>query len=368
MEMPQRRSGHVAVSYKDHIIVWGGYNEQQFMNSKDIWLYEINKHIWKKILSHGKMPPVASGSCAALLESSLYIFAGFSVAGDGNSMHILNLKTFEWTKPDIQTLKPSPRNKLGCWVTGDKIIFFGGYGQRSTLSQNFIGKGTFVADESQWLLNLLGWNNDMLLYDTVKNEWLGLPVDDTVPSPRAAHSCATLENDVGFLYGGRHKTKRLDDLYTIALDSYQWTEIIAREPKPNGRSWHSLSAVDDKHLFLFGGLTTDGKVLGDGWLFSTNTNKWKNVQYLESDAKRWHTSCQGIYQGQIIIFGGCQSKLYEDEVHLDEVTTFQLSPLPLLKLAVNAVAKFKEKTRQFWPDLPEELKTDLVQLTGGEGG
>ena len=31
---------------------------------------------------------------------------------------------------------------------------------------------------------------------------------------------------------------------------------------PQGRSWHSLSPVSDKHLFLYGGYNNDQDVLG----------------------------------------------------------------------------------------------------------
>ncbi|XP_039248348.2 kelch domain-containing protein 2-like isoform X1 [Styela clava] len=365
MEVPDCRSGHVAVAYKGHVIVWGGYNEERFMDSEDVWLYNINKRVWKKKFTQGDKPPTASGSCAAIIESSLYIFAGFSMLGNSNSMHILDLKKFNWIKPNIHSKKPSRRNKLGCWVTGDKIIFFGGYGEWSCDSGDFIGQGKFIADQSQWLLHLMGWNNDLLLYDTVKNEWKGLQVDDNTPCPRAAHACATVDETTGYLFGGRHQTDRLDDLYSLTLDSFQWTEIVTFNHKPTGRSWLTLTAVDDGHLFLYGGLTTNGRVLGDGWIFSVETNEWDKLKYSQCGVKRWHTACEGIYQGQILIFGGCKSKLYEDEEHLNEVVAFQLSPLPLVRLAMNVVATFKEKTCHCWLDLPNELKADIKQLTDG---
>ena len=32
---------------------------------------------------------------------------------------------------------------------------------------------------------------------------------------------------------------------------------------PDGRTWHSLSAVSDKHLFLYGGFNNQGEALGE---------------------------------------------------------------------------------------------------------
>ncbi len=75
---------------------------------------------------------------------------------------------------------------------------------------------------------------------------------------------------------------------------------------PVGRSWHTLTAVSDSSLFLFGGLSEDCKPMsekmypliylyfpleifllnltylhpsGDGWLFDVDTKKWREVEH-----------------------------------------------------------------------------------------
>lgn len=89
---------------------------------------------------------------------------------------------------------------------------------------------------------------------------------------------------------------------------------IPLSPTPVGRSWHTLTAVSDNTLFLFGGLSVDCKPmskkmyslvqvyflccfgpfmssscfllsktnlvrLGDGWLLDVETKKWKELEH-----------------------------------------------------------------------------------------
>ncbi|KYO29224.1 kelch domain-containing protein 2-like [Alligator mississippiensis] len=80
------------------------------------------------------------------------------------------------------------------------------------------------------------------------------------PSPRAAHACATVGNR-GYVFGGRYRDSRMNDLYYLNLDTWEWNETITQGICPVGRSWHSLTPISSDHLFLFGGFTTDKQPL-----------------------------------------------------------------------------------------------------------
>ncbi|ELK03540.1 Kelch domain-containing protein 2 [Pteropus alecto] len=89
-----------------------------------------------------------------------------------------------------------PREEL--WIynmeTGRWLIFFGGYGY---LPEDKV-LGTFEFDETSF------WGK--------------------VPSPRAAHACATVGNK-GFVFGGRYRDARMNDLHYLNLDTWEWNEL-----------------------------------------------------------------------------------------------------------------------------------------------
>lgn len=79
---------------------------------------------------------------------------------------------------------------------------------------------------------------------------------------------------------------------------------------PRGRTLHTLTAISDHKLFLFGGLSTNGEVLskfkgfgnirvhdyflnipyffclGDGWEFDTVTKEWRERDHVHKDKPR----------------------------------------------------------------------------------
>ncbi|EDM03514.1 kelch domain containing 2, isoform CRA_e [Rattus norvegicus] len=86
------------------------------------------------------------------------------------------------------------------------------------------------------------------------------------PSPRAAHACATVGNK-GFVFGGRYRDARMNDLHYLNLDTWEWNELIPQGICPVGRSWHSLTPVSSDHLFLFGGFTTEKQPLSESFKY-----------------------------------------------------------------------------------------------------
>ena len=50
----------------------------------------------------------------------------------------------------------------------------------------------------------------------------------------------------GYLFGGRYKDKRRNDLYMIDLESYKWCIVQPRSKTcPQARSWTVLTPVND---------------------------------------------------------------------------------------------------------------------------
>ncbi|KAG2457554.1 DPOE2 polymerase, partial [Polypterus senegalus] len=170
------------------------------------------------------VPAERSGHVAVADGNCMYVWGGYKFY----RLPLRSSGVLRWEKMrDLAGLPPSCKDKLGCWVYRNKLIFFGGYGYVPVGNH----RGTFEYDESSF------WGNP--------------------PSPRAAHACATLGN-CGYVFGGR---------------------ILSQQQCPVGRSWHSLIPVSQDSLFLFGGFTTDKEPLSDAWLYCISRNEWRPFKH-----------------------------------------------------------------------------------------
>ncbi|KAK7945189.1 hypothetical protein WMY93_000917 [Mugilogobius chulae] len=214
-------------------------------------------------------PAERSGHVAVVDRTAMYVWGGYKI-------YRLALRAPTLTWEEMRELKgtpPSAKDKLGCWVyRTSEIIYFGGYGYAAHEH-----RGTFEYDESSslvWDSPGRGWNNHVHVLDLETLSWSQPITTGNSPSPRAAHACATVGSR-GYVFGGRYKNYRLNDLYYLDLDTWEWHEMSVPQQGPVGRSWHSFTPVSQDHIFLFGGFTTERDTLSDAWLYSVSQNQWK---------------------------------------------------------------------------------------------
>uniref|UniRef100_A0A8C9G454 Kelch domain-containing protein 2 n=1 Tax=Pavo cristatus TaxID=9049 RepID=A0A8C9G454_PAVCR len=336
-DSPAERSGHVAF-----FALWGK-----------------KKPYLCKSKTEGDVPPSMSGSCAVCVDRVVYLFGGHHARGNTNKFYMLNSrstdKVLQWVRVECQGVPPSSKDKLGVWVYKNKLIFFGGYGYFPEGKQ----RGTFEFDETSFWNSGLprGWNDHVHVLDTETFTWSQPITTGKTPSPRAAHACATVGNR-GFVFGGRYRESRMNDLYYLNLDTWEWNEIMAQGVCPVGRSWHSLTPISSDHLFLFGGFTTDKQPLSDAWIYCISKNEWVQFEHNYSEKPRlWHTACASE-EGEVIVFGGCANNLL---AHSKAVSLLcSLSP----RLCLEAVICFKEMLASSWNCLPKHLLHSVNQRFG----
>uniref|UniRef100_A0A673NF30 Kelch domain containing 1 n=1 Tax=Sinocyclocheilus rhinocerous TaxID=307959 RepID=A0A673NF30_9TELE len=200
----------------------------------ELWLYDLENGLW--------------------LHESL-LFQLYSVD--------LQDERFSWRRVTLRSGSlPSPRDKLSCWVHEGRIIYFGGYGHKP-LSAIHDPK-SFIVDEASWAEDIFwGWNNEVQEFDPERSRWTEPQTFGRAPPPRAAHASASIGSK-GYVCGGRIKETRTK----LGL-------------APVGRSWHTLTAVSDTSLFLFGGLSVDCRPMSDGWMFNLETKGWTEMEYYD---------------------------------------------------------------------------------------
>ncbi|XP_053701188.1 kelch domain-containing protein 1-like isoform X1 [Synchiropus splendidus] len=367
----RERSGHSAV-VEDHLLyVWGGYmsvaGEEVFLPNDEIWVYDLEQGSWEMFQMKGEVPPSMSGTCCCSLDGHIYIFGGCDDRSQSNQIYCANLTdgTYLWRRivPGSGSA-PSPRDKLSCWVYNGRIIYFGGYGYKELTDIDSRNR-SFIVDEASWVTDVFwGWNNEVHIFDPQQGSWSEAQTRGRAPAPRAAHSSATL-GCRGYVFGGRVMETRTNDIHCLDLETWTWSEITPVTTSPVGRSWHSLTAVLDDSLFLFGGLSMDCKPMSDGWLFNVETKTWREVKHPYGNKPRlWHTACPGK-DSDVIVFGGsCDYILLTDKGHCNDALVFQMQPYPLFRICEDFIAKNVETCellRTQLPHLPSKLLKSLLK-------
>ena len=331
-------------------------------------------HLYYFIL--GDFPKRPSGGCAAVINDSLFLFGGNSqneVASDLLYELKLTTKTWKNRSNDTSGEKPSRRNKFGCWVKDNEIIYFGGYGHPPANPLIVSGDFTFrnSSREIDGDIDGFGWNNHLFSLDTVKMQWKQPKCSGDIPCPRAAFASAQIGMK-GYLFGGRYKDERRNDLYMIDLQCYKWSVLQPRSKiRPQARSWTVLTPVNDEHLFLYGGLDNNDCELKDIWLYNIKLESWTELpnmsEKLGSLSRRvWHSANTTNTPGEVIVFGG-SSKFFKnssEDVETNKVAIFHFVPPKLQTLCIdNVLGILKDGGADKWMPsiirLPRALTYDI---------
>ncbi|KAJ7987430.1 hypothetical protein DPEC_G00326400 [Dallia pectoralis] len=304
-----QRSGHVATVEGNTLFVWGGYmstaGRDVFVTNDEIWVYDMKSGVWEMHQMTGEVPPPMSGACGSSLSGCLYIFGGYDETGQTNELYCVNLLdgNYSWRKVSVNTgTPPSPRDKLCCWVFNNRLTYFGGYGHKKL--DNIRDDQSFTMDTASLEMDVgWGWNNDLHVFDTVLASWTEPNARGRAPSPRAAHA-GTVLGHTGYVHGGRGMYTTTRDFHCLDLRSWAWSELVPVSSVPAGRSWHSLTTVSEKTMFLFGGMNVDCKPMSDGWIFDVDMKTWTEFKHRNEKKPRfWHSSCQTT-DSDVVVFGG----------------------------------------------------------------
>ncbi|XP_055789079.1 kelch domain-containing protein 1-like [Salvelinus fontinalis] len=357
------RSGHTAVVEGNTLHVWGGYmstaEREVFLPSEEIWLYDLERGVWEMCQMSGEVPPPMSGTCSCFLNGHMYIFGGYDDTGQTNQLYRVNFldRDYIWKKVKAERgSPPSPRDKLCCWVFNNRVTYFGGYGHKTL--DDITDDKSFIVDTASLEQNVgWGWNNEVHVFETTLASWREPQTSGRAPAPRAAHAGATLGHK-GYVYGGRVLGTTPSDIHCLDLESWIWSEIVPTSTVPGGRSWHSLTAVSDNTLFLFGGLNVDCKPMSDGWVLDVDTKTWRELDHPNNNKPRlWHTASQAK-DSDVVVFGGsCDYVLlggtYENLTgHSNDALVFQTQPYPLFRICVDCIAKNLNNCKMLQIQLP----------------
>lgn len=246
-ELPDmHRMGHTCANLNGELFfVWGGVDDKVAYvttRNNDLWIYETITGYCRRRICSGECPPHLSASSSALINQKMYVFGGHSTSLDNwlNSLYCLDLDTFVWKDLGSQAkgepTKPIRSDKCVSWSHHGRFYVFGGYGWSQIehllqlLDQQ---KDLQLTPDHRW--PKFGWNNQLVEYNPVDNTWRWPSYTGKCPSARAAHSGA-LMGDKYYLFGGRDSRERLNDLYTLDMKTFEWSQIaVVSDPTGHSR-------------------------------------------------------------------------------------------------------------------------------------
>lgn len=376
-ELVDQRAGHIAVTYLDTVLVWGGYSETK-KSSTDYWdpsvvlMYQPLLRTWRSLETRGHIPKSTCGATAVVYDNDMYVLMGFQrytdedlgyrIEANTNDIYVLNITSLTWKKaePRASTVEPLKADKLTSWIDTDrqKIYLFGGFGPAHEQQQKLLPKHvTFTIDESTvgYVTPVeRGWNNQLVVYDIRKNEWQWPKCYGDIPSARAACGSVWTGHEA-YLFGGRYENDRLNDLYRAFVDRDSgdvcWSRIQPSFPIdslsdsfPCGRSWHTLTMMDAGRALLYGGYDSYCDPLGDAWVLDTSPKGgqlWTRLSHFQRGCRLWHSAVYLKATSEVLVIGGVVDDLLNRPAHTvrhaDTVLRLSTSPLPLYVACLEVV-------------------------------
>ena len=200
---------------------------------------------WYQPACHGSPPPCPRAAhTAAVLGSTLFIFAGNDGKQLFNDLHCLHLPTFTWSAPQQHGHIPSPRAGHTMNVLpGEQLIVFGGG-------------------------NANGPINDLHILDSHSMTWTRPSVYGTPPSPRAGHTACTVFGAELLVFGGGYLNKVFNDLHLFNSDTGVWSRPSDTGTVPIPRAGHTSNVIGSRIYTFAGGDAED--VFNDLHLLDTS--------------------------------------------------------------------------------------------------
>uniref|UniRef100_A0A914ZBZ0 Kelch repeat protein n=1 Tax=Panagrolaimus superbus TaxID=310955 RepID=A0A914ZBZ0_9BILA len=381
-------AGHIAVEYRNCMLIWGGYNydkDGQYYRPPDfLYIHPSNlfgtSNTWIKYKLKGDIPRATTASCGLIFGDVLFTFGGNIVVDDHaldhvrslalptNSFYGLDLRSGNWSEISDSTQKlPTPRDKATGFSCSKGLFYFGGYGPGSRHlrhPENYLFKNDDFLEDDE-LLNSC-WNNQLLHFDGKK--WNLIEQSGNVPPQRAAASIAyNPETNKAYLFGGRHSTIRLNDLYEMDVGTYKWRELKFGNdiPKPIGRSWATLTYNPDANYFLlYGGISANDYPLNERIKLTFTKSETCQAEYLEMtksvpEKRLWHSTL--YISGTFFSYGGMKSPPSgPNPPCTNSMEIVKVSPTSLKVLAMRKVAENLKQKHIY--EFPYLLQAKLLML------
>ncbi|KAF5739863.1 putative acyl-CoA binding protein [Tripterygium wilfordii] len=135
---PVSRGGQSVTLVRTSLVIFGGQDAKRSLLN-DLHILDLETLTWDEIDAVGVPPSPRSDHAAAVhAERFLLIFGGGSHATCFNDLHVLDLRTMEWSRPTQQGEIPAPRAGHAGVTVGENWFIVGGGDNKNGVSETVV--------------------------------------------------------------------------------------------------------------------------------------------------------------------------------------------------------------------------------------
>ena len=338
LPFPHKISGHVAVVWRDSVIVWGGNNSRGKV-PPDVVFMSVAGGDWVSMKTNGKAPEESRFTKAQVVNDKMYILDFGDMTK--NLINALDLKSLTWEVV-------APRNSLSevsdgftSWVHGGMIYFFGG----GCSKQGCIGMGGGCG----------GASNLLYCYNSINNTWDWPLHGGEVPSPRE-DLATVIVDDMVYLFGGNRymggpfqviADMEYNDLYTLDMRSMMWRKVHGNcdqgeAPHPKLSPDHTLTKISKSAAVLYAALGGGDLFRPECWILNLDnamqqkepTSMWTKIQ--TPFPRVVHASVLEPASQRLWVIGGEDNS---EDGFTSDVIKMSINTVPLKTLAIDCIAR-----------------------------
>ncbi|KAH1192147.1 Acyl-CoA-binding domain-containing protein 4 [Glycine max] len=184
----------------------------------------------------GQRPKARYEHGAAVVQDKLYIYGGNHNGRYLNDLHVLDLRSWTWSKIEAEVVESTNSSSITFPCAGHSLIPW-----------------------ENKLLSIAGHTKDpnesiqVKVFDLPNATWSTLKTYGKPPVSRGGQSVTFVGTSLVIFGGEDAKRTLLNDLHILDLETMTWDEIDAVGVPPSPRSDHAAAVHVERYLLIFGG-------------------------------------------------------------------------------------------------------------------
>lgn len=302
-QRPKARYEHGAAVVQDKMYIYGGNHNGRYLS--DMHILDLRSWAWSKIQAKAVAESTESPSPALLTpcaghslipwENKLLSIAGHTKdPSEIIQVKVFDLQTCSWSTLKTYGKPPVSRGGQSVTLVGPSLVIFGG------------------EDAKRSLLN------DLHILDLETMTWDEIDAVGVPPSPRSDHAAAVHAERYLLIFGGGSHAACFNDLHVLDLQTMEWSRPTQQGEIPTPRAGHAGVTIGENWFLVGGGDNKSG--VSETVVLNMSTLVWS---VLTSVQGRVPLASEGLslvvssYSGEdvIVAFGGYNGR-YNNEVHV----------------------------------------------------
>ncbi|RZB49403.1 Acyl-CoA-binding domain-containing protein 4 isoform D [Glycine soja] len=329
---PKARYEHGAAVVQDKLYIYGGNYNGRYLN--DLHVLDLRSWTWSKIEAKtGVESPTTSIPCAghSLIPwgNKLLSIAGHTKdPSESIQVKVFDLQMATWSTPKIFGKAPVSRGGQSVNLVGKTLVIFGGQDAKRTLL------------------------NDLHILDLETMTWDEIDAVGVPPSPRSDHTAAVHVERYLLIFGGGSHATCYNDLHVLDLQTMEWSRPMQLGEIPTPRAGHAGVTVGENWFIVGGGDNKSG--VSETIVLNMSTLAWSVVTSVQG---RVPVASEGLslvvssYDGEdvLVSFGGYNGRYNNEKSKGDIVSVLKAEKEEL----ESSLVKEKHHALQLKQDLAE---------------